>query len=143
MKKVLLLLLRSYQMIISPLLGPCCRFYPTCSEYAYQAVKDFGPWRGSYLAARRLLRCNPWHRGGYDPLPVAAGMKCCSVSAKSEGLDTQENQAKSSKKDLRCGSCGSAIDSDDRSDLPENICCDTCDLDKCRSNLGIKPRNSE
>jgi putative membrane protein insertion efficiency factor len=47
---------------------PCCRFYPSCSEYAIDAVSRYGPLKGSYLALRRLLRCHPWHRGGYDPV---------------------------------------------------------------------------
>ena len=53
----------------SPLLGPRCRFYPSCSQYALEAVRTHGSLRGSSLALRRLLRCHPWHAGGYDPVP--------------------------------------------------------------------------
>lgn len=62
-----------YQKCISPLLPPCCRFRPTCSCYAAEAVKTHGFWRGSYLAARRLLKCHPFHPGGYDPVPPKSG----------------------------------------------------------------------
>lgn len=61
--------LRFYKRQISPGLPPACRFLPTCSEYAYEAVEKYGAVKGGYLAARRLLRCNPLHPGGYDPVP--------------------------------------------------------------------------
>ncbi len=61
--------IRVYQRAISPLLRPSCRFSPTCSAYAYEAIGKHGPWRGMYLATRRLLRCHPFHPGGYDPVP--------------------------------------------------------------------------
>ncbi len=61
-------LIRAYQICISPFLLPCCRFTPSCSEYAIDAVKSHGPFKGSYLALSRLLRCHPWHPGGYDPV---------------------------------------------------------------------------
>lgn len=61
--------IRLYQVVLSPLLGKRCRFYPSCSSYALEAVGRHGPWRGSLLAARRLLRCHPFHPGGYDPVP--------------------------------------------------------------------------
>jgi hypothetical protein len=64
--------IRLYQRLLSPLLPPLCRFYPTCSEYAAQAVLAHGPWRGLGLAARRLLRCHPFSPGGYDPVPAPA-----------------------------------------------------------------------
>lgn len=54
---------------MSPLFPPRCRYIPTCSEYALQAVEKYGPLRGGFLALRRLLRCNPFHKGGYDPVP--------------------------------------------------------------------------
>jgi putative membrane protein insertion efficiency factor len=60
--------LRAYQRLISPMLGPRCRYYPSCSEYAVQAVERFGILRGLVLAGWRLLRCNPWSRGGLDPV---------------------------------------------------------------------------
>lgn len=69
MKKILLFFLRAYKKIISPILPPSCRFTPTCSEYAMEAITRFGAIRGTLLGAYRLLRCNPFCRGGYDPVP--------------------------------------------------------------------------
>ncbi|MDP9398044.1 MAG: membrane protein insertion efficiency factor YidD [Actinomycetota bacterium] len=66
---LVLALLRAYQLLVSPLLGPRCRFYPSCSNYAMTAVSSHGVLRGSYLAGRRLLRCHPWNPGGLDPVP--------------------------------------------------------------------------
>jgi putative membrane protein insertion efficiency factor len=68
-KHVLLALLRAYQIGISPLLGPSCRFYPSCSEYAIRAIRRHGVGRGLRLTAARLLRCHPFHPGGFDPVP--------------------------------------------------------------------------
>lgn len=62
-------LLRGYQLFISPLSPPSCRFYPSCSAYAVTALQRFGPLKGGYLAARRLLRCHPWNPGGVDHVP--------------------------------------------------------------------------
>ncbi len=70
MKHLLLLLIRGYRLIISPLFTPSCRFQPTCSQYALQAIERFGALKGSGLALRRLLRCHPFHPGGYDPVPT-------------------------------------------------------------------------
>jgi putative membrane protein insertion efficiency factor len=61
-------LVRVYQICISPFLIPCCRFYPSCSEYAISAIRSYGPFKGSFLALMRLLRCHPLHPGGYDPV---------------------------------------------------------------------------
>jgi putative membrane protein insertion efficiency factor len=72
MKRALLLLLRGYKLGISPFLGQNCRFYPSCSDYAAQAIDLHGPARGSLLAARRLCKCHPWHPGGLDPVPPPA-----------------------------------------------------------------------
>jgi putative membrane protein insertion efficiency factor len=69
MKAILIILVRCYQWTISPLLGPRCRFYPSCSHYAVEALQIHGSLRGSYLALRRLARCHPWHPGGVDPVP--------------------------------------------------------------------------
>ena len=69
MKAILLWLIRFYRKSISPAFPGKCRFIPTCSEYALQAVEKYGPLRGGFLALRRLLRCNPFHKGGYDPVP--------------------------------------------------------------------------
>lgn len=62
--------LRLYKRLISPALPPACRFAPTCSEYAAEAIEKHGVLRGGMLAARRLLRCGPWHPGGFDPVPT-------------------------------------------------------------------------
>ncbi len=66
---VLLLGIRAYQRLLSPLLPRVCRFVPSCSEYAAQAIQVHGPIRGTWLALRRLSRCHPFHPGGYDPVP--------------------------------------------------------------------------
>ena len=71
MKSILLLLLRFYQLAISPILGPSCRFYPSCSEYAVEAIRVHGAVKGSALAGRRLCKCHPWHPGGLDFVPEA------------------------------------------------------------------------
>lgn len=62
-------LIKLYQWCISPMLGQCCRFYPTCSEYALEAVKKHGAMKGAWLAVRRVAKCHPWHRGGVDRVP--------------------------------------------------------------------------
>ncbi|MBF0425855.1 MAG: membrane protein insertion efficiency factor YidD [Magnetococcales bacterium] len=69
MRWFLLTLIRGYQLFISPLLPPRCRFYPSCSEYAREAVGRHGALRGVVLATRRLLKCHPFHPGGFDPVP--------------------------------------------------------------------------
>ncbi|MDE0153897.1 MAG: membrane protein insertion efficiency factor YidD [Gammaproteobacteria bacterium] len=69
MTRLLIGLLRAYQYLLSPFFGQHCRFTPTCSQYAIDALREHGPWRGSMLAARRVLRCHPWHPGGLDPVP--------------------------------------------------------------------------
>ena len=81
MKALLLLLLRAYQLGISPFLGQNCRFEPSCSNYAVQAIIAHGSMKGGILAARRLGRCNPWNGGGFDPVPpvvrkAEAGCHC-------------------------------------------------------------------
>ena len=69
MSDLLLKLIRFYRKNLSPARPPCCRFIPTCSEYAMQAIEKYGALKGSWLALRRLLRCHPFHKGGYDPVP--------------------------------------------------------------------------
>lgn len=69
MKRPLILLIRFYQKCISPLTPPSCKYYPTCSNYAIQAIERFGPIKGLFLAIYRILRCNPFSKGGYDPVP--------------------------------------------------------------------------
>ena len=68
-RTALVLAVRGYHVAISPLLPPACRYYPTCSHYAVEALERHGPWRGSWLALRRILRCHPFRPGGYDPVP--------------------------------------------------------------------------
>jgi putative membrane protein insertion efficiency factor len=68
----LVVLIRGYQLLISPLLGPRCRFYPSCSHYAIEALQRHGPLYGAWLATRRISRCHPLNAGGYDPVPLSA-----------------------------------------------------------------------
>lgn len=68
MKKILLLIIRFYRKQISPMKKPCCRFYPTCSQYAIDAIEKYGAFKGFFMALRRVLRCNPFCKGGYDPV---------------------------------------------------------------------------
>ncbi len=69
LKKLAVALIKLYQKIISPLLGANCRFYPTCSQYALEAIEKYGFFKGGWMALRRILRCHPFHPGGYDPVP--------------------------------------------------------------------------
>ena len=69
MRFVLKFLIRGYQLAISPLLGPSCRFYPSCSHYAMEAIETHGAWRGTWLTIKRISRCHPFHEGGFDPVP--------------------------------------------------------------------------
>ena len=68
--KVLILLIRAYQVVLSPFVGGACRFLPSCSAYAVEAIETHGAWRGGILAARRLSRCHPFGRAGFDPVPA-------------------------------------------------------------------------
>ena len=69
MKRPFLLLIRGYKRVVSPMLPPSCRFYPTCSDYAYEAIEKHGVIKGGRLAVWRVLRCNPFGKGGLDPVP--------------------------------------------------------------------------
>lgn len=69
MKQILLRVIRFYQRAVSPLFPPRCRYIPTCSEYALEAVEKYGATKGGFLALKRFLRCHPFHKGGYDPVP--------------------------------------------------------------------------
>lgn len=68
MRTVAIYILRTYKLLISPLLPPACRFTPTCPEYAAEAIAKYGFWKGSWMGFRRLLRCQPFCQGGYDPV---------------------------------------------------------------------------
>lgn len=69
MGRIAIGLIRAYQYLISPLLGPRCRFYPSCSHYAVEAIQTHGLLHGGWLGLSRLFRCHPWHPGGFDPVP--------------------------------------------------------------------------
>jgi putative membrane protein insertion efficiency factor len=81
MKTVLRFLLRFYQLAISPMMTPSCRFYPSCSNYALEALQVHGAGKGSWLAVKRVCRCHPWHEGGLDPVPPAHGKSNSSTTA--------------------------------------------------------------
>lgn len=97
MKYVLIGLLKLYRLVISPLYGNVCRYYPSCSAYALRAVEFHGAARGSWLAMRRLLRCHPWAAGGYDPVPGTPefdeemreqALHACTLGSAGTGDDT-------------------------------------------------------
>jgi uncharacterized protein len=69
LKKVMIAFIRFYQVALSPLKPPSCRFYPTCSHYGLEAIEKFGPIKGGYLTIKRLLKCHPFHPGGFDHVP--------------------------------------------------------------------------
>lgn len=69
MARILISMIKTYQVLLSPFFGQQCRFYPTCSQYALETINKHGAIVGSYYAVRRLLRCHPWHAGGHDPIP--------------------------------------------------------------------------
>ena len=75
MNAMLRILLRGYRYFVSPMLGATCRFHPSCSHYAEQALEAHGVLRGSWLTAHRLCRCGPWHAGGYDPVPAKSAQR--------------------------------------------------------------------
>ncbi|MBU5226705.1 membrane protein insertion efficiency factor YidD [Clostridium senegalense] len=68
MKKFLIHMINLYRKYISPLKPPCCKFQPTCSQYAIEAIEKYGGLKGGYMAIKRILRCHPWSKGGYDPV---------------------------------------------------------------------------
>ncbi|MBW1776331.1 MAG: membrane protein insertion efficiency factor YidD [Deltaproteobacteria bacterium] len=80
-KQVPLWIIRGYQWILSPVLGPACRFYPSCSDYAHEAIRQHGVLAGSVLALKRVCRCHPWHPGGVDPVPHRSNPKITAGDA--------------------------------------------------------------
>ncbi|HST81303.1 MAG TPA: membrane protein insertion efficiency factor YidD [Kineosporiaceae bacterium] len=99
-RQLVVLLLRAYRAVISPMYGPTCRFYPSCSEYALIAVDRHGVLRGGRLAAWRLLRCNPWNSGGVDTVPPVGGdvssAEECTTSAEGSTASAGTTPAPSS-----------------------------------------------
>jgi uncharacterized protein len=89
---VVLQLLRAYKWALSPLFPPACRYVPTCSEYAMEAVERYGAWRGGWMALWRLLRCHPFARGGYDPVPAHCD---CATAQRASTLPARCNGATS------------------------------------------------
>jgi uncharacterized protein len=89
MKYLLAALIRAYQLVLSPVLGPRCRFYPSCSAYGLEAVRRHGALRGSWLTARRLLRCHPWNPGGLDPVPPVARHAYATTPRRSASVPTR------------------------------------------------------
>ncbi|HIP53178.1 MAG TPA: membrane protein insertion efficiency factor YidD [Chromatiales bacterium] len=75
MRRLLILLIRTYQIAVSPFFGNHCRFHPSCSHYAVTAIEIHGVLKGSWLAMRRLSHCHPWHEGGFDPVPEPSDKK--------------------------------------------------------------------
>ena len=84
LKTSLLTLIDLYQRFVSPMMAPHCRFYPTCSSYAQEAIGKYGALKGSYLAIKRLLKCHPWHPGGIDLVPDD-----CSCNAKNTSISSK------------------------------------------------------
>jgi len=69
MRQLLIIPIKAYRYLLSPFFGQHCRFHPTCSRYAIDAISQHGAWRGGWLALKRLCSCHPWHHGGHDPVP--------------------------------------------------------------------------
>lgn len=93
--RILLLPIRLYRTVISPLLPPTCRFYPSCSAYAVEALTVHGVFRGSWLTLRRLLRCGPWHPGGLDPVPPRRESSRCGSAHRDSTEQDESGQGQS------------------------------------------------
>lgn len=101
MTRLLLALVRCYQVALSPFLGRSCRFHPSCSHYAAEAIRTHGAARGSFLAIRRIGRCNPWHPGGFDPVPPAKGRNDAIPGTASEGMAACDGRHEPDRRDGR------------------------------------------
>ena len=89
MKTILIGLIKVYRLFISPLFPPCCRFRPTCSKYALEAINRFGVLKGSWLSVKRISRCHPFHPGGYDPVPtLEEGKNTIDILPSTESMDS-------------------------------------------------------
>ncbi|NCC50435.1 MAG: membrane protein insertion efficiency factor YidD [Spartobacteria bacterium] len=84
MRRLLIVCIKGYQRVVAPWLGNCCRFHPSCSQYAIEAIARFGALKGCWLAGKRLLKCHPLHPGGYDPLPEKKDKHVASVPGATE-----------------------------------------------------------
>ena len=100
MKKIFIWSIKGYRIFISPLFPPTCRFVPTCSQYAIEAIEKFGIFRGSWLALRRILRCHPFHQGGYDPVPELLNfdIKNFSETVNQSKIDRDDSHLSKAKK---------------------------------------------
>lgn len=100
MKFALILLLRGYQYLISPMLGQNCRFYPSCSEYAKQAIQEYGAAKGCLMAGKRLCKCHPWHEGGVDLVPPKNAVKDDTSSENSVEYSTPAPKSEATSSQL-------------------------------------------
>jgi uncharacterized protein len=100
MKRPLIWLLKGYRVVISPLYGPVCKYYPSCSAYALEAVTVHGAAKGTWLAGRRLASCHPWSLGGYDPVPGTAAAEAWAAEQAANELIRPSTNA--------CGHAGCA-----------------------------------
>lgn len=93
MRQLLIALIRFYQLALSPFIASGCRYTPTCSSYAIEAVRSQGIFRGSWLAIRRIGRCHPGYEGGYDPVPGSESSDCLSTTCKSSACKPEDHKS--------------------------------------------------